>query len=471
MASQPVYYDGVWDTSTTTSTGTYTLSGTAPLGYQNFSVVGDGNSCWYRAYDLTNGGWENGIGTYTASGTTFSRDTILSSSNSGNAVSWSAGTRQIILVQPAERLPVVLPLTNGYRLSLTSLTPRPTADKTGASTLYLTPDTGSHISIYDTGTQSWLDKTPGETSLSLSGLTSGAVYDVFAYIASGTFKIDLFKWRNSGAAVTGAVTSGGLIKLTVTGHGLTTGDTVFVNGVLGTTEANGIWLITTVDANTFTLNGSTFTNAYTSGGWMGARVGGTVVNQGLGRQDFILVNPAQITSVINSDTIGANAGRYVGTLKTTATTTTEMSQANQYVWNAYNQILRTVYGAQSTSTINLTQSFATCTGANENFVLGWASEVDYRAQFDFDASVNTTTAAGDLFEGQRNMDGGALVVNAALATFANGAANLGRATPTSSSSIYLPPGAHNPLLQAKNNTEAKGVVRATHTALTVTFLG
>lgn len=101
MASAPKFYDGVKDTSTTTGTGTYTLSGTAPNGYQNWSVLGDGNSAYYRAYDLTGGGWEEGIGTYTASGTTLSRDTILASSNSGSAVSWSAGTRQVTLTCPA----------------------------------------------------------------------------------------------------------------------------------------------------------------------------------------------------------------------------------------------------------------------------------------------------------------------------------------------------------------------------------
>ena len=105
MASTPVYYDGVWDVSTTTSTGAYTLAGTPPTGYQSFAVVGDQKSCYYRAQDNVNGGWEEGIGTYTASGTTLSRDTILASSNGvatpPTAVNWPAGTRQIMLVHPA----------------------------------------------------------------------------------------------------------------------------------------------------------------------------------------------------------------------------------------------------------------------------------------------------------------------------------------------------------------------------------
>lgn len=95
-----VLKDRVKETTTTTSTGTYTLAG-AVTGYQSFSVVGDGNTTYYTVTDGTN--WEVGIGTYTLSGTTLSRDTILASSNSGNAVSWSAGSKDVFLTYPAER--------------------------------------------------------------------------------------------------------------------------------------------------------------------------------------------------------------------------------------------------------------------------------------------------------------------------------------------------------------------------------
>jgi len=73
-----VVKDRVKETTTSTGTGTITLAG-AIQGYQSFSVVGDGNTTYYTITDGTN--WEVGIGTYTASGTTLSRDTILESSN------------------------------------------------------------------------------------------------------------------------------------------------------------------------------------------------------------------------------------------------------------------------------------------------------------------------------------------------------------------------------------------------------
>ncbi len=93
-----VVKDRVQQTSTTTSTGTYTLSGSV-TGYQDFSAIGDGNTTYYAATNGTD--WEVGIGTYTLSGTTLSRDTILASSNSGNAVNWGAGTKNIFVTYPA----------------------------------------------------------------------------------------------------------------------------------------------------------------------------------------------------------------------------------------------------------------------------------------------------------------------------------------------------------------------------------
>jgi hypothetical protein len=95
-----VVKDRVRESTTTTGTGTYTLAGATP-GFQSFSVIGDGNTTYYAATDGTD--WEVGIGTYTASGTTLARTTILESSNSGSAVNWIAGEKDIFVTYPAER--------------------------------------------------------------------------------------------------------------------------------------------------------------------------------------------------------------------------------------------------------------------------------------------------------------------------------------------------------------------------------
>ena len=97
-----VLADRVKETSTTTGTGTVTLAG-AVTGFQSFAVIGDGNTTYYTIAEQGGNDWEVGIGTYTSSGTTLSRDTILASSNSGNAVDFAAGTKDVFVTYPAER--------------------------------------------------------------------------------------------------------------------------------------------------------------------------------------------------------------------------------------------------------------------------------------------------------------------------------------------------------------------------------
>jgi hypothetical protein len=67
--------------------------------------------------------------------------------------------------------------------------------------------------------------------------------------------------------VTGAINNGsGLIRLTVTAHGYSTGDRVIVEQVGGVPNATGSWVVTNIGANTIDLQGSTFAGSYTSGG-------------------------------------------------------------------------------------------------------------------------------------------------------------------------------------------------------------
>jgi len=94
-----VVKDRVQETTTTTGTGTVTLAG-AVTGFQTFAAIGDGNTCYYAITSGTD--WEVGLGTYTASGTTLSRDTILESSNTGSAITLS-GTSNVFVTYPAEK--------------------------------------------------------------------------------------------------------------------------------------------------------------------------------------------------------------------------------------------------------------------------------------------------------------------------------------------------------------------------------
>ena len=101
-----VVNDRVKQTSTTTGTGTFSLTGTE-VGFETFVIgIGNANSTFYAiALDGT-AEFEVGIGTVTdAAADTLSRDTVISSSNSDNKVDFSAGTKTVLCTYPAKRAP------------------------------------------------------------------------------------------------------------------------------------------------------------------------------------------------------------------------------------------------------------------------------------------------------------------------------------------------------------------------------
>lgn len=96
-------------------------------------------------------------------------------------------------------------------------------------------------------------------------LTSNS--NVFSW-PSGCKKIlKVFDYGGTAITISGAADNGsGLIRITAATHGFSDEAIVTIHDVSGCTEANGTWQIDYVDANTFDLLGSTFANAYTSGG-------------------------------------------------------------------------------------------------------------------------------------------------------------------------------------------------------------
>lgn len=97
-----VLADRVQETTTTTGTGTITLLG-AVTGFRAFSAIGNANTTYYCIAGQTGSEWEVGIGTYTLSGTTLARTTVLASSNAGSLVTFSAGTKNVFVTYPAGR--------------------------------------------------------------------------------------------------------------------------------------------------------------------------------------------------------------------------------------------------------------------------------------------------------------------------------------------------------------------------------
>ena len=192
--------DRVKETTTTTGTGTITLLG-ASSGFQSFSAIGNANTTYYTIVMGTE--WEVGVGTYTSSGTTLSRDTVLSSSNSGSLVNFSAGTKTVFCDYPAGKSVYKNGSNelNGYTIvggSVTGITDLTIADGgTGASdaataltNLGAYPSTNPSGYTTNTGTVTSVSGTGTVSGLSLSGTVTG----------SGNITL--------GGAITGFATSG-----------------------------------------------------------------------------------------------------------------------------------------------------------------------------------------------------------------------------------------------------------------------
>jgi hypothetical protein len=96
-----VIADRVREQSTTTGTGTITLTG-AVIGFQTFSsAIGNGNTTYYTISNPGTTEWEVGVGTVSAG--QLARTTILSSSNAGSLVIFTAGTKDVFVTYPAEK--------------------------------------------------------------------------------------------------------------------------------------------------------------------------------------------------------------------------------------------------------------------------------------------------------------------------------------------------------------------------------
>ena len=93
--------DRVQETCNSPGTGTVTLLG-AQTGFRSFLAgVGNGNTTYYAIADQVGPNWEVGLGTYSSTGNTLTRTTVLASSNAGVLTNFSSGTQNIWVDYPA----------------------------------------------------------------------------------------------------------------------------------------------------------------------------------------------------------------------------------------------------------------------------------------------------------------------------------------------------------------------------------
>lgn len=98
-----VVKDRIKESSSTAGTGTLTLAG-ASTGFRSFADIGNANTTYYAIVDTTANTWEVGIGTYTSSGTTLSRDTVLSNSLGTTAkINFAANIKEVFVTYPSSK--------------------------------------------------------------------------------------------------------------------------------------------------------------------------------------------------------------------------------------------------------------------------------------------------------------------------------------------------------------------------------
>ena len=114
-----VFGDRVKETSTSVGLSSFALDG-AVLGFQSFSDgIGNGNQCFYTIENETDSSWEVGIGT--VAGATFSRDSVLSSSNGGLPVNFAAGSKQVFATEAAQHFNNTLDVSDHSTLDHTGI--------------------------------------------------------------------------------------------------------------------------------------------------------------------------------------------------------------------------------------------------------------------------------------------------------------------------------------------------------------
>jgi len=243
-----VLKDRVKETTTTTGTGTVTLAG-AVTGYQAFSAIGDGNTTHYVIEDANGTGWEVGIGTYTLSGTTLARTTVLASTNSDSQITLSSGTHTVFCGYPAGKSVNTADNLSAMAATTSSELAGVISDETGSGSLVfatsptlVTPALGTPSALVATNVTGTAASLTAGTSTLATSITVSAnntadetVYPLFVDGATGTqgAETDTGLTYNPSSGLLTSTLFAGDITGDVTGNA----DTV-TNGVYTTSKIN-----------------------------------------------------------------------------------------------------------------------------------------------------------------------------------------------------------------------------------------
>jgi hypothetical protein len=305
--------DRVKDTSTTTGTGNITISGSAPFGYRTFStVLSVGDTFYYAIQGQSTAEWEIGVGTY-ASTNQFARTTVLASSASGSAVSFSSGTKNVFITLAAARTLQLGPSDT------------PTAGSvpygTGSTLAYTAAGTsGQFLKSNGSGAPTWVTAagTGTVTSVDVSGGTTGLTASGGPVTTSGTITIaGTLATANGGTGGTATPTAGTIPYGTGTALGYSpvgTSGQVLTSGGAGAptwTTVTGTGTVTSVNVSggttglTYSGGPITGSGTITMAGTLAVANGGTGVTTSTGTGSVVLgtsptVNNPTVTNYVES---------------------------------------------------------------------------------------------------------------------------------------------------------------------------
>lgn len=269
-----VLADRVKETTTVTGTGTATLLGAA-TGFQSFAVVGNANTTYYCIAGQGTAEWEVGIGTYTSSGTTLARTTILASSNAGAVVTFSAGTKDVFVTYPA-----------GYSVNATnnpgSVGQILASNGTGIAPTWATKITQGTVVTTTSGTNIDFTAIPATTkriTVMLSGVS-----------VSGTSRLLLQIGDSGGVEITGYVGT----TIQISNGGTQTYSAGFTITAAGTPSAAD------------TITGAIFLNNITGNVWL---CSGTLINTSMSGTKTLsdVLDRVRVTTVNGTDTFDAGS--------------------------------------------------------------------------------------------------------------------------------------------------------------------
>jgi hypothetical protein len=312
--------DRVQQQGTANTTVSFTLTSSV-TGFQSFAVIGNGNTTYYSATDAS-GNWEVGIGTYSTTGPTLTRTTILSSSNSNTAVTFS-GVVNVFVTYPSEKS---VNLDGSDNVSALGTVSSGTWQGSTVGVAYggtgVTASSGANsVMLRDANQNVDVNRlNQSNTSISASGgttaLTAASSYSqtlngtgnqTYTMPDATTLATGVaFQFNNNATGVLtlqdyatgsiGTITSGGAVELVLLSNA-TVGGTWDVHGFL---PENVTW-----GTNALNLGSTVITNGTWNGGTIGTAYGGTGLTT-FGAANYALYSTS--SSALSAGTLPVAAG-------------------------------------------------------------------------------------------------------------------------------------------------------------------